>query len=137
METFLLGLALLILALLGAPLFAIIGVIALLAFSAEGISTSVLMVDLNRIATDPILVAIPLFTLAGYVLAESKAPTRLVNLARALFGSFSGGLAIVALVTCAMFTAFTGASGVTIVAMEDCSTRSCWRRSIPSASPWA
>jgi len=117
METFLLGLALLILALLGAPLFAIIGVIALLAFSAEGISTSVLMVDLNRIATDPILVAIPLFTLAGYVLAESKAPTRLVNLARALFGSFSGGLAIVALVTCAMFTAFTGASGVTIVAM--------------------
>jgi len=117
METFFLGLALVILALLGAPLFAIIGAIALLAFSAEGISTSVLMVDLNRIGTDPILVAIPLFTLAGYVLAESRAPTRLVALARALFGSVSGGLAIVALVTCAMFTAFTGASGVTIVAL--------------------
>ena len=66
---------------------------------------------------NPTLVAIPLFTFAGYALAESKAPTRMVNLARAFFGSFPGGLAVVSLVTCALFTAFTGASGVTIVAL--------------------
>jgi tripartite ATP-independent transporter DctM subunit len=116
-ESFLIGLALAAVALLGAPLFAVIGLIAILAFSAEGIDPSVIMVDLNRIATNPTLVAIPLFTFAGYMLAESKAPTRLVNLTRALFGAIPGGLAIVVLVTCALFTAFTGASGVTIVAL--------------------
>ncbi len=117
METFLIGAGFLLMALLGTPLFAIIGVIAMLAFNAQDISPSVMMVDLNRIATNPTLVAIPLFTFAGYALAESKAPTRMVNLARALFGAFPGGLAVVVLVTCALFTAFTGASGVTIVAL--------------------
>jgi tripartite ATP-independent transporter DctM subunit len=89
----------------------------MLAFTSQGIDPSVMMVDLNRIATNPTLVAIPLFTFAGYALAESKAPTRLVNLSRAFFGWFPGGLAVVVLVTCALFTAFTGASGVTIVAL--------------------
>ncbi|MGB6122774.1 MAG: TRAP transporter large permease subunit, partial [Bacteroidota bacterium] len=117
MESVLLGIFLAIMALLGAPLFAVIGALALLSFNAEGIDTSVVMIDLTRIATNPTLLAIPLFTLAGYILAESKAPTRLVNLARNLFGSIPGGLAVVALATCAMFTAFTGASGVTIVAL--------------------
>lgn len=116
-ETLLITIGLVFLALFGAPLFAIIGAIAMLAFAGEGIDPSAMMVDFNRIATNPTLVAIPLFTFAGYVLAESKAPTRVVNLARALFGSFPGGLAVVALVTCAIFTAFTGASGVTIVAL--------------------
>jgi C4-dicarboxylate transporter DctM subunit len=111
------ALALALLAFLGAPLFAIIGAVTLLCFSAEGIDPSVMMVDVTRIATNPTLVAIPLFTFAGYVLAESKAPTRLVNLTRALVGSFPGGLAVVVLLTCALFTAFTGASGVTIVAL--------------------
>jgi tripartite ATP-independent transporter DctM subunit len=111
------ALALALLAFLGAPLFAIIGAVTLLCFSAEGIDPSVMMVDLTRIATNPTLVAIPLFTFAGYILAESKAPTRLVNLTRALVGSFPGGLAVVVLLTCALFTAFTGASGVTIVAL--------------------
>ena len=117
METLLIAIGLILLALLGAPLFAIIGAVAMLSFAGEGIDPSVMMVDLNRIATNPTLVAIPLFTFAGYMLAESKAPTRIVDLARALFGSFPGGLAVVALVTCAVFTAFTGASGVTIVAL--------------------
>lgn len=117
METLLVALALVALALLGAPLFAIIGTIAMLSFHADGIDTSVIIVELYRIGSNPSLVAIPLFTFAGYVLAESNAPTRLVNLARAFFGSLSGGLAVVALVTCALFTAFTGASGVTIVAL--------------------
>ncbi len=106
-----------LIALLGAPLFTIIGAIAMLSFNAEGIETSAVMVELYRICSNPTLVAIPLFTFAGYVLAESKTPQRLVNLARAFFGSFSGGLSVVALVTCAVFTAFTGASGVTIVAL--------------------
>jgi tripartite ATP-independent transporter DctM subunit len=117
METFFWGLLLVLLALFGTPLFAIFGAMAMLAFHAEGISTSVIMVDLNRIFTNPTLVAIPLFTFAGYALAASNAPTRVVNLARALFGSIPGGLAVVTLVTCALFTAFTGASGVTIIAL--------------------
>jgi tripartite ATP-independent transporter DctM subunit len=117
MGTFLWGLLLVLLALFGAPLFTIFAAIAMLAFNAEGISTSVIMVDLNRIFTNPTLVAIPLFTFSGYILADSKAPIRLVNLGRALFGSIPGGLAVVTLVTCALFTAFTGASGVTIIAL--------------------
>jgi tripartite ATP-independent transporter DctM subunit len=117
MSLFVVGIILLFLALLGAPLFTIIGAIAMLSFAGEGIESSAVMVELYRICSNPTLVAIPLFTFAGYVMAESKTPHRLVNLARAFFGSFSGGLAMVALVTCAIFTAFTGASGVTIVAL--------------------
>jgi C4-dicarboxylate transporter DctM subunit len=116
-ETLLLGILLVALALLGAPLFAVLGMVALLSFGAEGIDPSVIMIDLTRIATNPTLLAIPLFTFAGYMLAESKAPVRLVELAKSFFGWFPGGLAVVALVTCALFTAFTGASGVTIVAL--------------------
>ena len=117
METILIIVALVLLAFLGAPLFTIIATTAMLCFMAEGIDTSVIIVELYRIGSNPTLVAIPLFTFAGYMLAESNAPTRLVNLARAFFGSMPGGLAVVALVTCALFTAFTGASGVTIVAL--------------------
>lgn len=117
MSVFVIGLLLLLFALLGAPLFTLIGAIAMMSFASEGIGTSAVMVELYRICSSPTLVAIPLFTFAGYVLAESKTPVRLVNLARAFFGSMRGGLAVVALVTCAVFTAFTGASGVTIVAL--------------------
>jgi C4-dicarboxylate transporter, DctM subunit len=106
-----------LLGLLGAPLFAIMGSIAMLAFSAADIDTSAVIVELYRIALNPSFVAIPLFTFAGYVLAESDSPRRMVNLARAIFGGIPGGLAVVALLTCAVFTAFTGASGVTIVAL--------------------
>ena len=117
METLLVGIALTLLALLGAPLFAIIGAIAMMSFTAAGIDSSAVIVELYRIGSNPTLVAIPLFTFAGYMLAESKAPTRIVNFARALFGWMPGGLAVVSLMTCALFTAFTGASGVTIVAL--------------------
>ena len=106
-----------LLAFLGSPLFAIIGAIAVLSFHAAEIDSSAVMVELYWIATNPTLVAIPLFTFAGYVLAESKTSVRLVTLSRALFGTVPGGLALVVLLTCAMFTAFTGASGVTIVAL--------------------
>jgi C4-dicarboxylate transporter, DctM subunit len=117
METLLIGIGLVVLALLGAPLFAIIGGIAMMSFSGADISTSAVIVELYRISSNPTLVAIPLFTFAGYMLAESKSPERIVNLARALLGWLPGGFAIVALLTCAIFTAFTGASGVTIVAL--------------------
>ncbi len=71
----------------------------------------------NTMGAQPYFVAIPLFTFAGYLLAESKAPQRLVNLSRELFGWLPGGLAVVSLCCCAFFTAFTGASGVTIIAL--------------------
>ncbi|GJQ21448.1 MAG: hypothetical protein HBSIN02_18030 [Bacteroidia bacterium] len=117
MNTWVVVVVLALLALLGAPLFSIIGGIALYAFDQEGIDTSSVIIELYRIAETPTLIAIPLFTFAGYLLAESKSPQRLVTLARAMFGWIPGGLAIVVLVTCAFFTAFTGASGVTIVAL--------------------
>ncbi len=117
MEILLSGLLLLLLAFLGTPLFVIIAVIALLAFWASGIDTSAVIVEMFRLGSTPTLIAIPLFTFAGYMLAESNAPKRLVELSQALLGWMPGGLAIVALVTCAAFTAFTGASGVTIVAL--------------------
>ncbi|OQX95677.1 C4-dicarboxylate ABC transporter [candidate division KSB1 bacterium 4572_119] len=117
MTTILIGLTLILFALLGAPLFSIIAAIALLSFHALDINIAAVIIEMYRLASAPTLLAIPLFTFAGYVLAESQSPKRLVNLAKALFGWMPGGLAIVALVTCAFFTAFTGASGVTIVAL--------------------
>lgn len=117
MTTFLLGLILLLLALFGTPLFAIISAIALLAFYFADIELTVVIIELYRLASQPILLAIPLFTFAGYLLAESKAPARLINFSRAFFGWIPGGLSIVTLVACAIFTALTGASGVTIIAL--------------------
>lgn len=110
-------LALLLLAALGMPLFAVIAGAALLGFYSAGYDPTVVAVEFYRLGDLPGLIAIPLFTLAGYVLAASKAPGRLVRLSNALLGWLPGGLAIVAIVGCAFFTAFTGASGVTIVAM--------------------
>jgi tripartite ATP-independent transporter DctM subunit len=108
---------LLLLALLGAPLFSIIGASAIWGFHSEDIDLQVITVEIYRLAEMPILLAIPLFTFAGYLLGESKAPARMVRMADALLGWMPGGLAIVALIACALFTAFTGASGVTIVAL--------------------
>jgi len=113
----LIALGLFLLALFGAPLFAIIAAGALLGYQRAEIDLAALAVEVFRLAEMPVLLAIPLFTLAGYLLGESGAPRRLVNLTRALFGRLPGSLAAVALVACAFFTAFTGASGVTIVAL--------------------
>lgn len=117
MSVWLFIIIILLLAFLGAPLFTILAAVGLYAFTSADIDTSALIIDLYKIADTPTLIAVPLFTFAGYLLAESKAPKRLVDLAQALFGWMPAGLAIVALVTCALFTAFTGASGVTIVAL--------------------
>jgi tripartite ATP-independent transporter DctM subunit len=111
------ALSLTLLAVLGMPLFAVIAIGALWGFHQSGIDLAVVAIEVYRIAEMPVLLAIPLFTLAGYLLSESGAPRRLVNLAQAVVGWIPGGLGVVALVVCAFFTAFTGASGVTIVAL--------------------
>ncbi len=111
------GLILLVLALLGAPLFAIIAASAMAGFYRSGVDLSVMGIEFFGIAEMPILVAIPLFTFAGFVLSESQCPQRLVRFSQALLGWLPGGLAIVCLAACALFTAFTGASGVTIIAL--------------------
>lgn len=101
----------------GLPLFAAIGITGIIQFAISGIDPTVVIVEMYRVASAPTLLAIPLFTLAGYVLAECSAPRRLLNLAEALLGWIPGGVAIGSLVTCALFTCFTGASGITIIAL--------------------
>ncbi len=106
-----------LLILLGTPLFAVIAVGAMAGYRSAEIPLSAIGIEIFGIAETPILLAIPLFTFAGYVLAESKAPNRLVRLTTALVGWLPGGVAIVAIGACAIFTAFTGGSGVTIIAL--------------------
>ena len=109
---------LVLLALLGAPLFTIIAASALWGYFQSEIPLLVIATEIYRVAEMPILLAIPLFTFAGYILSESGAPGRLVRLTNSLLGWLPGSLAIVALTACALFTAFTGASGVTIIALR-------------------
>lgn len=103
--------------LMGLPLFAGILAISMLGFYAVDIDLMVVAVDMFRITQTPLIEAIPLFTFAGYLLSASQSSQRLVKLTQAILGWMPGGLAIVAFITCALFTAFTGASGVTIVAL--------------------
>jgi len=112
-----LSVILVILAVLGAPLFVVIAGSAMLGYYKEGIDLMAIAIEILGIANMPFLSAIPLFTFAGYLLSESNAPTRLVRLTGAFLGWMPGGLALVALAACAFFTAFTGASGVTIIAL--------------------
>jgi tripartite ATP-independent transporter DctM subunit len=111
------SLLLILLAILGAPLFAIIGTSAMAGFMSTDTDLMTMALELLSISQMPILTAIPLFTFAGYLLSESDAPKRLVRLTNAMFGWMPGGLALVCLAACAFFTAFTGASGVTIIAL--------------------
>lgn len=112
-----LSVALIVLAIFGAPLFTIIAASAMLGYQKEGIDLMAIAIEVLGIASMPMLSAIPLFTFAGYLLSNSNAPQRLVRLTNALLGWMPGGLALVALAACAFFTAFTGASGVTIIAL--------------------
>ncbi len=106
-------------AFIGAPLFAVMGGAASLAWLTSGSPLRNLAPKVldEQFAGSPVLVTIPLFTLLGYVLAESKAPERIVSAARAFLGWMPGGLAVVCLVASAFFTTLTGGSGVTIVAI--------------------
>lgn len=104
-------------ALAGAPVFAVIAAAALLGFYSGETPLTVVAVEIYRLVDTPLLLALPLFTLAGYLLGESRTAERLVRLAQAALGWMPGGLPVVAFLTCAFLTAFTGASGVTIVAL--------------------
>lgn len=109
--------ALVLLALMGAPLFAIILAAAALGYFALGIDLTVLHIDIYQVSSSVVLMALPLFTFAGFLLGESKTADRMLRLSQAAFGWMPGGMAFVALVACAFFTALTGGSGVTIVAL--------------------
>jgi tripartite ATP-independent transporter DctM subunit len=109
--------ALIVAAVVGAPVFVVLGGVALLLFFAAEVPAAAIPVEAYRIVVSPAIPTIPLFTLTGYLLAESGASMRLVRLFRALFGWLPGGLAIVTTLVCAFFSTFTGASGVTILAL--------------------
>ncbi len=112
------GLMMVLLAtLLGAPIYVALGGAALLLFWTEDEPIAAIAAETVRLIKNPIMPTIPLFTFAGYLLAEAKASERLVAVFRALFGSLPGGLAVMTAVVCAFFTTFTGASGVTILAL--------------------
>ena len=106
-----------VLLLIGVPIFVVIAGLTLYLFFASQIDISAIIIEMHRMATTPVLVAIPLFTFAGYLLSESGAPKRLIRLSNAILGWMPGGLSVIALFTCAVFTALTGATGLTIIAL--------------------
>jgi len=106
-----------LLALLGLPLFCVIAALALFAFHRIDVDLSVVIIEMARLADTPMLVSLPLFIFAGTLLSESRAPQRLVELSRRFLGWLPSGMAIVTLLICSVFTAFTGASGITIFAL--------------------
>jgi C4-dicarboxylate transporter DctM subunit len=110
-------LAIVVSLLLGAPIYAALGGAALLLFSAEGTPVSAVPGEAYRMSTSAMLPAIPLFTLAGYLLAEGGASRRLLRLFQAVVGWMPGGVAVVVTLVLAFFTPLTGASGITILAM--------------------
>jgi tripartite ATP-independent transporter DctM subunit len=106
-----------ILLLIGVPIFVVIAGLTLYLFFSSQIDISAVIIEMHRMATTPVLVAIPLFTFAGYLLSESRAPKRIIRFSNAILGWLPGGLSVIALVTCAVFTALTGATGLTIIAL--------------------
>ena len=102
---------------LGTPIYAVLGGAALLLFLAEGFAPVAVLIETYALAVSPTLPAIPLFTLAGFVLAHGRASHRLLRLFRAWVGWMPGGTAVVAAILCSFFTVLTGGSGVTILAL--------------------
>ncbi|MCV2421435.1 TRAP transporter large permease subunit [Paucibacter sp. DJ2R-2] len=112
------ALTLLLLALLaGAPVFAVLGGLALALFWSDGLPLASIALSHYQITVNPSLPALPLFTLAGLVMARTGAAQRLGALFVALFGGGARGTVLAAAVLCSAFTAFTGGSGVTILAL--------------------
>ena len=112
------ALALLIIAtILGAPIFTVLGGAPVILFWTRESPIASIAVDHYRMVVNPSLAAIPLFTLAGYFLAEEGASKRLIRVFQAIVGQIRGGPALVTALVCAFFTSFTGASGVTILAL--------------------
>ena len=117
MISFLIVILFIFLLLIGVPVFVVIAGLTLYLFFTSQIDISAIIIEMHRMATTPVLVAIPLFTFAGYLLSESGAPRRLIRFSNAILGWMPGGLSIIALLTCAVFTALTGATGLTIIAL--------------------
>ena len=117
MTTTITVLLIVVLTLSGMPVFAGFLAAAMLGLYVNQVEFSAILVEIYRLANAPVLLAIPFFTFAGYLLAQGGTPSRLVRFSRSLFGWIPGGLGVVALVSCAFFTAITGATGVTIVAL--------------------
>ncbi|MEW6664290.1 MAG: TRAP transporter large permease [Thermodesulfobacteriota bacterium] len=112
-----LAMILIILTILGLPIFAGIMAATMLGLYASQVDFAAILVEVFRLANAPVLLAVPLFTFAGYLLAEGGTSTRLIRFSKSLFGWIPGGLGVVALVSSAFFTAITGATGVTIIAL--------------------
>ncbi|MDR1099234.1 MAG: TRAP transporter large permease subunit [Treponema sp.] len=104
-------------ALAGTPLFVVMGGLALLLLEASGGEMDSAAADIYSALTSTNIIAIPLFTLVGFFLSESRAGERLVHTFRSLFSWLPGGMIIATVIICAFFTSFTGASGVTILAL--------------------
>jgi C4-dicarboxylate transporter, DctM subunit len=104
-------------AIFGVPIFIVLGGLALLLFARAAQPLEGIANEAYSLLTNPLIPAIPLFTFTGFILSESKAGERLVKLFKAFFSWFPGGLAIMAIMVCTFFTTFTGASGVTILAV--------------------
>ncbi len=111
------GIGLVGFAIFGGALFVLLGGATIIGYAAADLPISTILIDINRLTKNSTILIIPLFTLAGFIIAEGKAPQRLVAFARASVGWLPGGIAMVVLGTCAFFTTFTGASGVTIIAL--------------------
>lgn len=108
---------LVILVILGLPLFIGILAAAMLGLYVSDVSFAAIPIEIFRLANAPVLLAIPLFTFAGYLMSHGGTSARLVRFSKSLFGWLPGGLGVVALVSCAFFTAITGATGITIIAL--------------------
>ncbi len=107
-------------ALIETPMFTVIAglsIACLFFIDFDIISLQMILIEMNRLASMPILVALPLFTFVGCLLSETKSPTRIMNFMQSIIGWLPGGLAIAGLLACDFFTALTGASGVTVVAL--------------------
>jgi tripartite ATP-independent transporter DctM subunit len=113
----LLVIVLILLTILGLPIFAGIMGAAMLGLHSSQVQLSAIAIEIFRLANAPVLLAIPLFTFAGYLLSEGGTSSRMIRFSRSLFGWIPGGLGVVALVSCAFFTAITGATGITIIAL--------------------
>jgi len=111
------GIVIVVAAFAGTPLFAILGGTAAFLFMHDGVTPATVLIETYSLSVSPTLPAIPLFTLAGFLLAEGRASERLLRVFRAWFGWIPGGTAVVCAVLCSFFTVFTGGSGVTILAL--------------------
>ena len=108
----------------GLPIFIVLAALSILFFLSEPTEwatnfdlISTISDSAYRIVVSPTLAAIPIFTLAGYILAESNISKRLLDFFKQSLGWLPGSTVLIVVLLCAFFTALTGGSGVTILAL--------------------